>query len=342
MNIHGSNPAMPPVVAPPSVAEAEGTTSPLHAPDNHAADTRIPESETIFKKASFLRSLVIAASLVFTAFLIFFTIPHQLHKKIPTPDSGVSQHLALLSPAEKLPPNNNSTTQESGPPVLESKITQSAVIQPKRQSTALPKQSFHQQVHVDLKTPNAATEPSLTVSGAPEPQDQTTMLALAHFNPPTLHATEVSVGHGSVEMDQATADGSQQSSALQGTENPPNSNTPVPNIANSDKVLISTVPDANFFQTWRPLDWAAPVTEISPERATENAPEQKFSQPDALTVHATPIVRANEQCSSSLANYETRIKWFDQPVDAFQLAKNEDKLVFMIHISGNFKIPGFT
>ncbi|MGB0598397.1 MAG: hypothetical protein ACPGLY_17050 [Rubripirellula sp.] len=38
----------------------------------------------------------------------------------------------------------------------------------------------------------------------------------------------------------------------------------------------------------------------------------------------------------------TTIHWSAEPKDAYQLAEQQDKLVFLIHVSGNFKIPGFT
>ena len=48
------------------------------------------------------------------------------------------------------------------------------------------------------------------------------------------------------------------------------------------------------------------------------------------------------QCPTSLPTYGTTIHWVASPADAYQQAKDENKLVFMMHVSGNFKIPGFT
>lgn len=49
------------------------------------------------------------------------------------------------------------------------------------------------------------------------------------------------------------------------------------------------------------------------------------------------------QCpTSSLPTYGTTIQWAASPADASQRAEDEEKLVFMMHVSGNFKIPGFT
>ena len=46
--------------------------------------------------------------------------------------------------------------------------------------------------------------------------------------------------------------------------------------------------------------------------------------------------------TSNLASLDTTLQWTDTPADAYKLAKEQNKLVFLIHVSGNFKIPGFT
>jgi hypothetical protein len=38
----------------------------------------------------------------------------------------------------------------------------------------------------------------------------------------------------------------------------------------------------------------------------------------------------------------TKIAWADTPDESWQLARDQDKLVFMMHVSGNFEKPGFT
>lgn len=46
--------------------------------------------------------------------------------------------------------------------------------------------------------------------------------------------------------------------------------------------------------------------------------------------------------SESLENHGTRLAWAESPADAYRMAVEKEKLVFMIHVSGNFEIPGFT
>ena len=38
----------------------------------------------------------------------------------------------------------------------------------------------------------------------------------------------------------------------------------------------------------------------------------------------------------------TLIDWAQSPADAYEVAEDKEKLVFLIHVSGNFEIPGFT
>ena len=55
---------------------------------------------------------------------------------------------------------------------------------------------------------------------------------------------------------------------------------------------------------------------------------------------------AHPQCEDGtcdeMQSLGTVLKWADSPADAYQVAEQQDKLVFMIHVSGNFEIPGFT
>ncbi|MDF1841558.1 MAG: hypothetical protein P1U77_08990 [Rubripirellula sp.] len=47
-------------------------------------------------------------------------------------------------------------------------------------------------------------------------------------------------------------------------------------------------------------------------------------------------------CEEADNRLGTTIHWSAEPKDAYQLAEQQEKLVFLIHVSGNFKIPGFT
>jgi hypothetical protein len=47
-------------------------------------------------------------------------------------------------------------------------------------------------------------------------------------------------------------------------------------------------------------------------------------------------------CEEADNRLGTTIHWCAEQKNAYQLAEQEDKVVFLIHVSGNFKIPGFT
>ncbi len=49
-----------------------------------------------------------------------------------------------------------------------------------------------------------------------------------------------------------------------------------------------------------------------------------------------------EDFAEGMESHGTRLKWADTPADAYDIALKHDKLVFLIHVSGNFEIPGFT
>lgn len=47
-------------------------------------------------------------------------------------------------------------------------------------------------------------------------------------------------------------------------------------------------------------------------------------------------------CQVSTRSLGTALNWADTPADAYRQAGEAEKLVFLIHVSGNFEIPGFT
>jgi len=59
---------------------------------------------------------------------------------------------------------------------------------------------------------------------------------------------------------------------------------------------------------------------------------------------ASPAVFAGEKKSekSSCGNHGTTIDFLDTPKEAAAQAKREEKLVFVLHVSGNFEDPRFT
>ena len=61
--------------------------------------------------------------------------------------------------------------------------------------------------------------------------------------------------------------------------------------------------------------------------------------------HASPTEPA--QCSDGTCQAQTRslgtvLDWAETPAEAYREATESEKLVFLIHVSGNFEIPGFT
>lgn len=53
---------------------------------------------------------------------------------------------------------------------------------------------------------------------------------------------------------------------------------------------------------------------------------------------------SNNACpiTTNMESLDTQLAWTQTPAEAYKLAAETDKLVFLIHVSGNFRIPGFT
>ena len=68
---------------------------------------------------------------------------------------------------------------------------------------------------------------------------------------------------------------------------------------------------------------------------------------DSLEMLASPTKNVHPLCEDGtcqqrMESLGTTLKWADSPRDAYRMAGEQDKLVFLIHVSGNFEIPGFT
>lgn len=62
----------------------------------------------------------------------------------------------------------------------------------------------------------------------------------------------------------------------------------------------------------------------------------------ALALSAS-AARADEACGTcGKETYETAIRWEDSPNAAAAKARDSQKLVFVLHVSGNFEDPAFT
>ena len=57
----------------------------------------------------------------------------------------------------------------------------------------------------------------------------------------------------------------------------------------------------------------------------------------AAAVAFAPAIQAGEACG-----HGTKIHFVDTPKEAAALAKAEQKLVFVLHVSGHFEDPGLT
>jgi hypothetical protein len=74
-------------------------------------------------------------------------------------------------------------------------------------------------------------------------------------------------------------------------------------------------------------------------------PETCQIPPAELSAQTPPCIDGTCQLVAPPTTTEslgTSLRWTDTPADAYRLAKQQHKLVFLIHVSGNFEIPGFT
>ncbi|HVK18309.1 MAG TPA: hypothetical protein VM533_15315 [Fimbriiglobus sp.] len=57
---------------------------------------------------------------------------------------------------------------------------------------------------------------------------------------------------------------------------------------------------------------------------------------------AAALVAAPAAGAAETACYGTKVDFVDTPKEAATLAKKQEKLVFVLHVSGNFEDPRFT
>ncbi len=59
---------------------------------------------------------------------------------------------------------------------------------------------------------------------------------------------------------------------------------------------------------------------------------------------ARPIAKppAPKKDEGGCSSHGTRVEFYDTPSEAAKIAKKEQKLVFVLHVSGNFEDPRFT
>jgi hypothetical protein len=66
----------------------------------------------------------------------------------------------------------------------------------------------------------------------------------------------------------------------------------------------------------------------------------RAGEPGDARIDAT-LPRAASQ-ESSCGRFGTRVEFLNTPSEAARQAKNEEKLVFVLHVSGHFEDPRFT
>ncbi len=106
---------------------------------------------------------------------------------------------------------------------------------------------------------------------------------------------------------------------------------------------IPAMPDLQFVPPQAPLDLfdvekLPPLREALPEPMIELAPRQDAAALPLLE----PAVKAVDPAIVPCDKLGTRIVFYKSPVDAFKQAKKENKLVYMMHLSGNFEDTAFT
>jgi hypothetical protein len=70
-------------------------------------------------------------------------------------------------------------------------------------------------------------------------------------------------------------------------------------------------------------------------------PKGKAAQP-GQPAQPSPFVEKDKTDETSCGSHGTKITFVDTPKEAAAQAKKEQKLVFVLHVSGNFEDPRFT
>ncbi|MDB4653920.1 hypothetical protein OAE54_00145 [bacterium] len=341
---HRSNAGAPPVAAPPVTPDAQRVGSADDASDSNASSP-----PTFYKKTIASLACVAAASLLSVVCIASLSPRHpdkKLSSALGSPLGTAAHHqLAFLPVSETLPSNHTTTAQQS-----EQKLTQPT--EPPVEKTRLTQHSLtkvaHQHFQAALPTGSEASRTSTSEHDPPYHLEDLVALEAAAMKIP-LCAPPKKYNAEFAEED-AAEDSFQQISEKLGKDKNKNKNknnsnpepSPTQFLMENANTLVSATAFDNSFCKWQPLDWMTSVTNADKAVPSGHQPDQIVRVPDLLTFPEKPGALGNEQCDSTLPHYGTQVRWIDQPENAFQLANNEDKLVFMLHISGNFKIPGFT
>lgn len=82
----------------------------------------------------------------------------------------------------------------------------------------------------------------------------------------------------------------------------------------------------------------APLLGLAVAGASELDSKPAVSGPAVQPIK--PIAPKKEE--ATCGSHGTRVEFFDTPSEAAKVAKKEQKLVFVLHVSGNFEDPRFT
>jgi hypothetical protein len=87
---------------------------------------------------------------------------------------------------------------------------------------------------------------------------------------------------------------------------------------------------------------AVPVAEAPAASLPEPSLEPLAAPTAPATVAATPPPPPQLAASRACETFGTSVEFVASPAEAYRRAKQNDKLVFLLHVSGNFEESGFT
>jgi hypothetical protein len=100
------------------------------------------------------------------------------------------------------------------------------------------------------------------------------------------------------------------------------------------------------FATGRIVSPASDPFKLSPQRASVPEPfllpEKPWFAVAALTTEESESRDGTGAVCTANRSLNTALTWAKSPAEAAKQARSEGKLVFLIHVSGNFEDPGFT
>ena len=109
-----------------------------------------------------------------------------------------------------------------------------------------------------------------------------------------------------------------------------------PVLANNDAPLVFEVLDAGQRTAEEKAAFERAVRKLSPPFLLPGLPPARTPEKPA----ATAVVA--EDATPNCQKLGTRIEFVPEPTEAFRLAKQQKKLVYMVHLSGNFEDTAFT